>query len=46
MAPGSPAAQRAAATALVGRTAIRGRIPCELDGFFGVGDGVQRGATR
>ncbi|HOI56340.1 MAG TPA: glycoside hydrolase family 3 N-terminal domain-containing protein [Phycisphaerae bacterium] len=43
---GSPAAQRAAATALVGRTAIRGRIPCELDGFFGVGDGVQRGATR
>lgn len=39
---GSPAAQRAAATALLGRTPITGRIPCALDGFFDVGDGVQR----
>jgi hypothetical protein len=38
--------QRAAARALLGRAPIRGRIPMKLDGFFDVGDGLQRDAAK
>jgi beta-N-acetylhexosaminidase len=40
----SPASQRAAARALLGQIPITGRIPAELDGFFAVGDGIERPA--
>lgn len=40
----SPAAQRAAARALLGQIPITGKIPAALDGFFNIGDGVQREA--
>jgi beta-N-acetylhexosaminidase len=40
----SPAAQRAAARALLGQIPMTGKIPAELDGFFNIGDGVQREA--
>ena len=38
----SPAAQRAAAKALLGEIAITGKTPAELPDFFKVGDGVER----
>ncbi|MFW6155048.1 MAG: glycoside hydrolase family 3 protein [Planctomycetota bacterium] len=38
----SPASQRAAAGALLGRTPITGKLPCDLDGFWSIGDGIRR----
>ena len=39
----SPASQRAAAKALLGQVPITGTLPCELDDFWSIGDGLQRG---
>jgi len=38
-----PASQRAAAKALLGRIPITGKLPCELEGFWAIGDGLRRG---
>ncbi len=40
------ALERAAARALTGRSAIRGKAPVSLPGFFSRGDGLTREATR
>jgi beta-N-acetylhexosaminidase len=39
------ALERAAARAVTGRSAIRGRSPVSLPGFFVAGDGLARAAT-
>ncbi len=41
---GAPSCQRAAARALLGHIPISGRIPCQLDNFWNIGDGIQRQA--
>jgi beta-N-acetylhexosaminidase len=42
---GAPVSQRAAARALIGRTAISGKLPISIPPWFKVGDGVERAAT-
>jgi len=39
---GSPSSQRAAARAIVGAAPITGKIPCRLQDFFEIGDGLER----
>ncbi|NLF32802.1 MAG: hypothetical protein GX591_18180, partial [Planctomycetes bacterium] len=40
----SPASQRAAGRALLGQIPFTGTLPCELEGFWSLGDGVRRSA--
>jgi beta-N-acetylhexosaminidase len=42
---GAPVSQRAAAAALVGRTAISGKLPISIPPWFKTGDGVERAAS-
>ena len=43
---GAPVSQRAAAAALLGRTAIGGKLPISIPPWFKTGAGIQRAATR